>query len=293
MRGFDCVFGRMIEYYKLAKPGIVIGNTLSLLGGYFFALMSATGRLSFSALGAGVLGTAAVMASSCILNNLIDIDIDARMSRTRRRGTVTGTVDITYAFILCLLLLAAGELMLYVFTPSITPYLALIGWVMYGLVYTYYKRVSHHATLLGSLPGAIPPVIGYYTAYGTDIWAAVALFAVIVCWQMVHFYAIAIMRRDDYASAAVPVLSVVRGVDAAYRSIGWWTLLVVIALILSMYFASVTYAMATFLIAIWFLRQYRPGAPADRARQVFVASLYFLPLWLAGIIAAGLMQHIT
>ncbi len=204
------------RYYRLTKPGIVYGNSLAALGGF---LLAAHGQVELARLAAAMIGLALIIASACVFNNFIDRDIDQLMARTKRRALATGRISGRAALIYGTLLGAAGAVLLGLFTNLLTLALALAGWILYVVVYTYFKRHTVYGTQIGSLSGAVPPVVGYAAVTGRLDLAALLLFAVMVIWQMPHFYAIAIFRQKDYAAAAVPVLPVKRGASTARRHI--------------------------------------------------------------------------
>lgn len=203
-------------YYQLAKPGIVHSNTLAAAAGYLFGAGSS---FSLTTLIALIIGVEAVIASACVYNNILDRDIDAAMKRTKNRAIVNGNVSLRNALIYATLLLAVGSSSLLFGTNIEALMVALAGHVAYAIIYTYSKRRTVHGTLIGTISGSTPPVIGYVAATGQLDLVAVTLFLVMVAWQMPHFYSIALFRKDDYANAKIPVLSVVKGEGATRRQI--------------------------------------------------------------------------
>lgn len=203
------------KYLLLTKPGIVFGNLISVTGGFFLA---SRGSVDLTLLLATAVGVSLVVASGCVFNNVIDRDIDRRMARTRTRALVEGTISVKSALVTAGLLGAAGFLLLWFAANPLAAAVALFGFVIYTGVYSLYlKRHSVHGTLVGSLSGASPPVIGYCAVSGaldTGAWLLLLIFSL---WQMPHSYAIAIFRLEDYRTASIPVLPVVRGVPAAKR----------------------------------------------------------------------------
>ena len=204
-------------YYRLAKPGIVYGNALVAIGGYFLA---ADGHLDLPRFAAALAGICLVMASGCVFNNYLDRDIDRKMVRTSKRASATGAVSgpalLTYGAALGFLGLSCLAQ-----TNPLTVRVAVFGWVAYVVAYGIAKRRSVWGTVIGSVSGAVPPVVGYCAVSGRLDLAALLLFFILVFWQMPHFYAIAIFRSDDYAAAGIPVLPAVRGLAAAKRHIFW------------------------------------------------------------------------
>jgi len=203
------------SYYELTKSGLVFGNIITVIGGFALASSVAGEPINFLLLIAAVLGICLVMASGCVFNNYIDWDIDAKMSRTRERVLVTGRISGRAALIFGTALGALGFLILIVFTNIVATGAALVGLFFYVVMYSlWWKRRSPFGTVIGSISGATPPVVGYAAANGRIDMAAIILFLILVVWQMPHFFAIAIRRADDYAAAGVPVLPVKRGIRA-------------------------------------------------------------------------------
>lgn len=203
------------NYLALTKPGIIFGNLVTLTGGFFLA---APGLEQISLLFEAMLGLALVVASGCVLNNVIDRDIDGLMQRTRNRPTVRDAVTAQNALWFALLLGLGGFTVLSLTTNSVTVLSASLGYVIYAGVYSLYmKRHSVYGTLVGSLSGAVPPVVGYCAVSGHFDSAALLLLLLFSVWQMPHFYAIALFRLKDYQAAAIPVWPAVRGIDSTKR----------------------------------------------------------------------------
>ncbi len=198
------------DYYRLAKPGIIYGNAITFAGGFFFA---SRGNIDYTLLWAGLLGIALIIASSCVLNNYIDRDIDTMMERTKGRALASGTIPLQHAIVFATCLMLFGILFLYFFTNIPTLAIALFGAFFYVVVYSLWtKRQSVYGTLVGSISGAAPPVIGYVAVTNNFDLSALLLFVILALWQMPHFYAIAIYRRNDYKEAKVPVLPLIKGI---------------------------------------------------------------------------------
>lgn len=199
---------------QVIKPGIVFGNAITVLGGYFLA---AKGHPDWLVLFQVLIGTMAVIASGCVINNIIDRDIDSKMQRTCDRVLVTGQLSIVNAFLYAAALLAVGVLCLAATTP-LALYSALFGYAVYvGLYSLYFKRQSVWGTFIGSFSGAIPPVIGYAALTPSIDEVYWVLFAMFAIWQMPHAYAIAVFREKDYSAADIPVLPV----KYSFRTTQW------------------------------------------------------------------------
>lgn len=214
-------------YYQATKPRVTYANSFTALTGYLFAagLYGGFDVVTFLALAIGV---TLIIASACVLNNLLDRDIDSKMKRTEGRPTVTGVVSARGAIMLTTLLGVIGALVLYFFTGLFVLALGVLGYITYVLFYGVLgKRLSLHGTLVGSVSGAIPIVAGYVAISGQIDTAAIILFLILFFWQEPEFYSISIFRRREYQEAGVPVISVVRGNKNTARQIFVYLLLYV------------------------------------------------------------------
>lgn len=198
-------------YYYLTKPGLVYGNALAGIAGYFVAARGSSdfGLISFVAM---TIGLSLVMASSLVINNVIDRGLDKRMARTKKRALVTGQISVRAAVSFGVILGLIGAASLAVWTNWLTMVLALFGWFAYVVLYGIGKRHTPAGTLIGSISGSVPPVVGYAAFTDHLNLGALLLFLLLVAWQMPHFYGIALYRLKDYKAAGLPVLPVVRGV---------------------------------------------------------------------------------
>jgi len=191
------------------KPGIVYGNSLPLIGGFLFASKWDIDTGLFLSV---LIGTGLVMASACVFNNYIDRGIDRKMKRTVWRalakGSISGPAALTFGTVLGVL----GFGVLLIWTNTLTAALGAVAFIDYIVLYGWTKRHSVHGTLVGTIAGAVPPVAGYCAVTGELDANAFIIFMIMVFWQMVHFYAIAIRRMKDYKAAGIPVLPLVKGV---------------------------------------------------------------------------------
>ncbi len=199
------------QYLQVTKPGIIFGNLISVIGGF---LLASKGDIDYPLFLSTLLGVSLVVASGCVFNNYIDRDIDKIMERTKNRVLVKGLIDPKVSLIYASVLGIAGMLLLYVAANALAMMLAVIGFVIYVGVYSLYmKRKSVYGTLIGSLSGAAPPVIGYCAVTGQFDTGALILLLIFSLWQMPHSYAIAIFRFKDYQAANIPVLPVIKGIS--------------------------------------------------------------------------------
>ncbi len=221
---------KIIGLYQLTKPGVLYGNVLTVMAGYFLA---ASGKIDILLLLAILFGSTFVIASACVLNNYLDQDIDRIMERTKKRPLIQGTIKGYEALILCATLGIGGSLILYFYTNTLTAMLGIVGFITYVFLYgALSKRLSIHGTLVGSISGAVPILMGY-TAFADKIDAgAILVFAALFFWQMPEFYSISIYRLKEYKAAGIPVMSVVKGVKNTKIQIFIYTLLTSISILL-------------------------------------------------------------
>lgn len=207
----------MLQYWKVMKPGIIKGNLITAIGGYFYAT---NGHLDTHTLMGVILGIIGIVGGACVLNNIIDRDIDAKMERTRTRAMVTGDISIPVGFVFGIFLIGMGLAILWMYTNPITAYLGGFGVFVYVCVYSVWtKRQSVHGTAVGSIAGSVPLVVGYVAVSGVIDIRAVFLFIIFAVWQMPHSYGIALRRFDDYKNADIQVLPVAQGIKATHISV--------------------------------------------------------------------------
>ncbi len=196
-------------YCPLAKPRIILGNVITAAGGFFLA---AKGQIDVVLLLAMLIGIAFVIGSACVFNNYIDREHDKKMHRTKNRALATGQVHALRVLLHATLMVCLGLLTLYIFTNTLTTAIAAFGFLVYVFAYSFLKYKTVHATLIGSVAGAAPPVIGYCAVSNRLDISALIIFAIITLWQMPHFFAIAIYRFKEYANADVPLLPIKKGI---------------------------------------------------------------------------------
>ncbi len=206
---------RLRQYYYLVKPGIVRGNLIAAIAGFLFA---SRGDFNFLLLLQMLVGLGFVIASGCVVNNFIDRGIDGKMQRTKKRALVTGEISERNALIFASTLGVVGIILLILINP-LASQVAAVGFFFYVVAYGYWKRKSVHGTLVGSVSGAVPPVVGYVAVTNSFDIGAFILFLVLVFWQMPHFYAIGIYRLNDYREAHLPILPATSGVKVTKHHI--------------------------------------------------------------------------
>lgn len=268
-------------YYYLTKPGIIRGNMLTGTAGF---LLAAQGNVWYWRLAAFLAGMSLVIASACVVNNYIDRKIDAKMERTKRRALVRGKVTARQAFVYAAVLGLAGFAILLAWTNLLTAAIGLGAYIDYVVLYGYAKRRSPLGTLVGSISGAAPPVAGYTAVTGRLDVAALLLFLILVCWQMPHFYAIAIYRLKDYKAAGLPVLPVRHGVGTTkLRILAYIAGFIAVSVLLRAYgYAGHIYLVIALTLGVsWLvfgLKKYGAGDDKLWARNMFLFSLAVLGL---------------
>ncbi|NGX57542.1 MAG: Protoheme IX farnesyltransferase [Chlamydiae bacterium] len=198
----------MINYYLLMKPGIILGNLVTFAAGF---LLASKGEFRIGLFVATLLGLSCIIASACVFNNYIDRDVDKKMERTKKRALALGTVKKHHAIFFAVLLGIAGNLILFIYSNGLTVAVTSVGFFVYVLLYSFLKYQTTYSTLIGSISGAVPPVVGYCAVSNQLDLAAGILFLMMIFWQMPHFFAIALWHFDDYAKAGIPVLPVSGG----------------------------------------------------------------------------------
>ena len=281
---------RLAGWYELTKPNIAFLVTMTALVGF---LAAAARPLDLVRLAHTLVGTALAAGAAGVLNQWAERRADAEMRRTARRPLPSGRLGGREAALFGLFLTAASTAYLALATNPLAALLAVVTIGSYLLLYTPLKRVTSLATLVGAVPGAIPPLIGWAAARGRLEPGAWVLFGILFLWQMPHFLALAQLYRADYARAGFRMLTVE---DATGASAGRQAALYALALLpvsllptlvgLSgpVYFAGALVLGAGFLVS-GVRMALRPGDVAA-ARRLFRWSLLYLPaicvLLLAG-----------
>ncbi|SFN92264.1 heme o synthase [Xenorhabdus japonica] len=265
------------QYLQVTKPGIIFGNLISVIGGF---LLASKGVIDYPLFFATMVGVSLVVASGCVFNNYIDRDIDRIMERTKERVLVKGLINPKISLIYASVLGIAGMVLLYVAANALAMQLALIGFIIYVGVYSLYmKRKSVYGTLVGSLSGAAPPVIGYCAVAGHFDTGALILLLIFSLWQMPHSYAIAIFRFKDYQAANIPVLPVIKGISVAKNHITLYILAFMVATLMLTIsgYAGYKYLIVSTAVSIWWLGMALSGYKTsdDRiwARRLFLFSI--------------------
>jgi len=264
------------NYSLLTKPGIIFGNVVTTAGG--FALAS-KGSFNLWLFLATLLGITLVIASACVFNNYIDRHHDKKMNRTKNRPLALGHISLKAALFFGVILGLLGTACLFLFVNVLATILALAGFVVYVLFYSLSKYYSIHGTLIGSISGALPPLVGYCAASAQLDLAACILFVTVALWQMPHFFAIGIFRLDDYKAANIPILPIKRGMRATKIQMIWYIIGFAIAASLLTFFGYTSYGfliVSTLLSLCWLILAFQGLKATDDqlwARRMFKFSL--------------------
>jgi heme o synthase len=231
--------------------------------------------------------TALVAAGASALNQLLEREYDAKMRRTQSRPLPSGRLQPTTVAIFGGVTSVAGLIYLALAVNLLTSVLGAITLVSYLFIYTPLKRVTWLNTVVGAVPGALPPLMGWTAARGELSGEGWALFAILFFWQLPHFFAIAWMYRDEYAKAGFKMLSNVdaNGRRTAEQSISNTLALLAVSLCPFVFkMAGTTYLVGAIILGAGFLFcaiQFSRQLTLARAKQLFFASIIYLPLLLA------------
>ena len=275
------VRARATDYVALAKPRLNLLVVASAIAGYAMARGDTS---NLGALLATIAGTALVAGGASAFNQVIERESDGLMRRTRLRPLPDGRVTSVEALTFATILSAAGLLLLAAGVNVLTALVALATLASYVVVYTPLKRRTSFATVIGAIPGALPPVIGWAAAENSLSQGAWVLFGIVFLWQLPHFLAIAWMYREDYARAGLPLLPVLEpdGRSTGLQAVVYNAALLPLALAPTLvgmtgaaYFAGALVLTLLFLGAS--LRFAMTRSVRD-ARRLFFTSITYLPL---------------
>ena len=274
-------FADLCELVKARLTSLVLVTTLA---GFYLGW---NGPMDYGRLFNAMLGTALVAAGAGALNQLLERGPDSLMHRTRERPLPARRMKPDTALLLGFGLAAGGLLYLFFLVNTLSSALAALTMASYVFVYTPLKRVTSLNTLVGAVPGALPPVIGWAAARGSVGVEAGALFAILFCWQMPHFLAIAWMYREDYARGGFVMLTHQdeHGAATGRQAVNYSFALLLVSLTPSLLgMAGRGYFVGAFVLGagMVYCAARMQLAPAHaRARQLFFASIIYLPLLLA------------
>lgn len=278
------VHTRTSDFVALAKPRLNLLVLLSALAGYVMGHGSATNAVLLISM---LVGTALVAGGASAYNQVFERDTDLLMRRTRTRPVPDGRLQSTEALAFATVLSLAGLLILAAGANLLSAGVALATLLSYALVYTPLKRRSSFATVIGAIPGALPPVIGWAAATNTLSSGGWVLFGILFLWQLPHFLAIAWIHREDYARAGLQMLPVIEpdGRSTGRQAVAYAGALLPLSLAPTLVgMAGATYfaaALALSLIFLWLSITFARTRAIPDARRLFFGSILYLPLvWI-------------
>ncbi len=272
---------RFATYVELTKPRISVMVLLTMAAGF---ALGAPGTVAVLAMLHALVGTALIAGGANALNQLLERDTDAKMRRTQRRPLPSERLQPAEALAFGGALSVAGTLYLTWLVNPLTGALGAATLLAYVFVHTPMKRFTSLATVVGALPGAMPPLIGWAAARGELGAGAWVPFAILGVWQLPHFLAIAWIYRDDYARAGLPTLAAhdPEGRATGRQILNWSLALLPVSLLPTVmglagsvyFFGALILGAGFLLVGLGMVR----GVTQARARAVFVASLIYIPL---------------
>ena len=270
-------------YLKLTKPSII----------YLLVLTAATSMFLADGFGGdlskvifGLFGIALIASSSAVINQILDVEIDSKMARTKNRPLVKGEISATSAKVFSGILLASGTILLFAFNNILTLSLTLFTWAFYSFFYTkILKFAGTQNIVIGGIAGAMPPLLGW-TAITNSIDALPLLMVLIIfIWTPPHFWALSINRKQDYVAAKIPMMPVIKGTEYTKLQIALYSVLLAVISIFpfatgylgGFYFISASVLNAAFIglaIALIFDKSNRLALPLFLYSIVFLTILF-------------------
>jgi protoheme IX farnesyltransferase len=281
-RGEHVAWGSWHDYIALTKPRIM---SLLLITGFCGMIAGARGWPGTTTAVAAMVGLALACGGASALNHVLDRDIDPLMGeRTKKRPVASGRVAPSRALEFGLALSALSFVLLASTVNTLTAVLALVGNLFYVIVYTrWLKRSTPQNIVIGGAAGAVPPLVGWAAATGNLTIPALLLFVIVFVWTPPHFWALALLIKDNYANARVPMLPVVRGDRETARQIVLYSVgLVAVTLIPWAYGSAGLLYLASALALgagfLWLAERLRRDLAPRRAAILFHYSLLYLAL---------------
>jgi protoheme IX farnesyltransferase len=289
---------RVMAYVALTKPRII---ELLLVTTVPAMMLAARGWPTWGLLISTLVGGTLAAGAANVFNCWYDRDIDRLMHRTQRRPLPMGVVSARSALVFGWVLTVLSVALLAVTTTLLAAALAAGAIAYYAVIYTMVlKRHTRHSTLFGGVPGAAPVLIGWAAVTGSLAWPAIVLFGVVFCWQLPHFWALAMRFKADYARASVPMLPVVAPeLSVARQTVAWTWLTVAVSLLLwpvsAGYGIGWPYTVAAAGLGLWFafeahklLRRIKQGVET-KPMQLFHVSISYMALLSVAIIVDALV----
>lgn len=279
-------------YIEALKPERTFFNVMMTAAGF---LLASKWHVNWPLALATILGTSLLVMSGCLANNATDSQLDAHMPRTKKRASATGAVPVWHLIILAVVYGVAGLYLLVAWVNWLTAILGVVAYLDYVVLYGWTKRTTPLSTLAGTPAGALPLMAGY-TAVSGQLTAVVWLLgAVMLCWQMVHFYAIGIYRLKDYRAGGLPIWPARYGVSNTQCWMLIYTALYLCAVAWLIVTGSMGYVFTVViggmgLYWLWVgIRGLQSESPEKWARRMFGLSLSILLVLAFGFALAPLL----
>ena len=284
------------DYLEMCKPRVVVLMLLCALVGMFLAV---PGMVPLDVIAFGLVGIGLVAGSAAVVNHIADAEIDARMARTQARPVAMGRIGTAQGLAFSAVLGVLGMLLLYFLVNPLTAWLNLASWVGYGLIYTLFlKRATPQNIVIGGLFGAAPPLFGWAAVTNSVEPGALLLVLIIFAWTPPHFWALALDRKEEYASVDVPMLPVTHGEAYTRLHIFYYTLILLVVSLLPfvigmsgwLYLAGAIGLGAGFVYwAVVLLRNKNPRAPIETFKYsiIYLMALFVVLLIDHYFVVAG------
>ena len=278
------------SYYQLCKPNVVY---MMLICAFVGMLLAEESVGSFGYLFVALTGIALCSASAAAINQVIDRNTDASMTRTDQRPLPKGELSATHASVFAFVIGATGALILYLYVNTLTMILTIASLIGYAFIYTIYlKRATPQNIVIGGLAGAAPPLLGWSSITNTIDPYALLLVLIIFVWTPPHFWALAIYRKDEYAKESIPMLPVTHGIVFTKLQIVLYTIILFIVSLLPyvVLMSGLIYLYSALILSSMFLyssvKLYYSSDDED-AMKTFQFSIYYIFL----IFLALLVDH--
>lgn len=278
---------RLADLAELTKPRITLMVALTTAAGFVMASAGSLWSLDLGLLLHALAGTALVASGASALNQVVERDVDARMRRTANRPLASGRLHPDVGLLWAVLLAVAGIAWLALVVNLLTSLLGALTLAGYVFIYTPMKRLSSLATIVGAIPGAVPPMMGWTAARDALEPGAWALFAILFLWQLPHFLAIAWMYRADYERGGMPMLPVIDpgGERTGRQAILYAAALVPVSLLPTpLGLTGIVYFVGALALSLYFLRTswaFQQSRTNGSARRLLLVSVLYLPAILA------------
>ena len=284
------------ELQQIIKTGLVQGNLIPAFAGSWLAIVLANHSFlsSIPQILMMLVGSTLIMGGACALNNYYDQDIDSIMPSKQQRPTVNERISNRNSLLLSFGMILVGEAFLFALNvPSgVIGLLGIVGYVSFYSIWS--KRHTVWNTVIGSFPGAVPPLIGWTAIEGNISMVAVALFLVIFCWQPIHFYALAIKRKDEYSMAHIPMLPSVKGFKRTRVSMFIWLVFLLPLPLLLSNLGTTFIILASLLNLGWLyldLTSFKKDSDQTKwATKMFIYSLNYLVVFFVLVVVVSLIK---